>query len=92
VIASSFEKEQFRVSDRAFSHVALFNICAWMTLALLIISTTILKYLQKSGFFYEFNKFRAWKINQVGKCIFIGFYDHIHNSSRDILQEIGEIS
>lgn len=91
-IASSFEKKQFSLSDRAFSHVVLFNICAWMTLALLIISTTVVRYLWKSGFFYEFNRDRVWKINQFEKCIFIVFYEHIHNSTRDTLQERGEMS
>lgn len=91
-IVSSFEKKQFSLNDRAFSQVVLFNICAWMTLALLIISTTVVRYLWTSGFSYEFNRDRVWKINQFKKCIFIGFYEHVHNSSRDTLQERGEIS
>ncbi|KAL6049321.1 hypothetical protein STEG23_029230 [Scotinomys teguina] len=47
----------------------------------LIISTTVVKYLRKSGSSYEFNRERAPKINQSGEHIFIGFYDQIHNSS-----------
>ena len=68
------------MSEEIFSHVVLFNICAQATLAL-IISTTVVKYLQKSGSSYEFNRERAPKINQSAEHIFIGFYDQIHNSS-----------
>jgi hypothetical protein len=46
----------------------------------LIISTTVVKYLQKSGSSYEFNRESAQKINQSGEHIFIGFYDQIYNS------------
>lgn len=74
-----FDKEQFRVSEGIFSPVVLFNICA--RVALPVISTTVVKYLQKSGSSYEFNRERAPKINQSAEHIFIGFYDQIHNSS-----------
>lgn len=72
-IVSSFEKKQFSLSDRAFSQVVLFNICAWMTLALLIISTTVVRYLWTSGFSYEFNGDRVWKINQFKNASLLDF-------------------
>lgn len=67
------------MSEGIFSPVVLFNICARVA-PVLIISTTVVKYLQKSGSSYEFNRERAPKINQSAEHIFIGFYDQIHNS------------
>lgn len=53
VITSSLEKKQFNVKRQCFFSCGPFTVRAWMTLALLIISTMEVKYMNKSGFFYE---------------------------------------